>query len=124
MVEEDQARAGGGNGRNNFIELSSAHQSRGIWPAPALDQDRCDGCARRSSEFLELGQRCIEVQIDGRLRWRGRNLRLLVKVICSSIALRDRGRGACLLRYARWAKAVRGELNSNQDSAFTRSALA
>jgi hypothetical protein len=47
VIEEDQTRAGGRDGRDDLLELSSAYQGGRIGPAATLDQDCCDGCAGR-----------------------------------------------------------------------------
>jgi len=49
VVEEDEAGAGGGDGGDDFVELTSADEGGGIGSASALDEDGGDGRAGRPS---------------------------------------------------------------------------
>ena len=115
MIEEDEVGFGGAGGGVDLIELASADEGCGVGSGSMLHEDSGDLGLGRAGEFLELGEREIELKVA-----RERGLGGLRRRVLAAGGAVERRRGSGLPGRRRKSGATAGEIDRDKDGAFAR----
>jgi len=115
VIEEDEIGFGRASGRVDLVELASADERCGIRAGTVLHEYGGDLGFGRARELLELGERKIKLEVAGkRGLW---NHDGGIFAACGAV---KRGGGTGLPRRRRKTRTTAGEIDSDENSAFTR----